>query len=145
MRRAQARMHRRIRDLVDECHKKSALWLVRTFDVIILPSFNSGEMARRTRRRKLNSKTVRKMMTWGHARFRERLISKAQEYGKQVFLVSEAYTSKTCSQCGWVDTKLGGKKRFRCRECGLRIDRDVNGARGIFLRGLLEGCLEVCN
>ena len=69
-------------------------------------------------------------------------MSKAQEYDKQVFLVSEAYTSKTCSWCGWVDARLGGKKTFHCRGCDLHIDRDANGARGIFLRGLLEGCLK---
>src|SRR5215469_12162293 len=65
MRHAQARMRRRIRNLVDDCHKRSALWLVQTFDVIMLPSFNSGEMPKKSRRRKLNSKTMRKMMTWG--------------------------------------------------------------------------------
>ena len=29
-----------IQNLVDEIHKKAALWLARTFDVIILPTFN---------------------------------------------------------------------------------------------------------
>ena len=142
MRRAQARIRQHIRNLVDEVHKKTALWLVRTFDVIIIPSFNSGQMGMKTPRRKINNKTVRKMMTWAHGRFRERLISKAEEYKKQVCIVSEAYTSKTCSSCGWIDQKLGGKKVFRCKECGLVIDRDVNGARGIFLRALLDGCIQ---
>jgi len=115
---------------------------VRTFDVIVIPQFNAGEMARKTMRRKIGSKVVRSMMTWAHARFRKRLLSKAEEHGKQVFLVSEAYTSKTCSACGWIDAKLGGKKVFKCRQCGLCIDRDVNGAWGIFLRGMLDGYME---
>ena len=142
MRRAQARAFQHIRDLVDEVHRKTALWLVETFDAIIIPPFNGGEMARKTKRRKIRSKTVRKMMTWAHSRFREKLVSKAEEHGKQVFLVSEAYTSKTCSACGWIDQNLGGKKVFSCRQCGLHVDRDLNGARGIFLRGMLEGVLE---
>src|SRR3954462_12767719 len=102
------------------------------FDVIIIPLFNSREMGKKTRHRKISSKTVRGMM-----------LSKAEEYGKKVFLVSEAYTSKTCSTCGWINPKLGGKKVFSCRQCGLRIDRDVNGARGIFLRGMLDGVVEL--
>jgi putative transposase len=79
------------------------------------------------------------MMNWAHSRFRNRLIAKAEEYGKIVQVVNEAYTSKTCSACGWIDQKLGGKKVFQCRnqECGYRVDRDINGARGIFLRALL--------
>ena len=142
MRRAQARIRQKIRNLIDEVHRKTALWLVQTFDAIIIPPFNGGEMGKKTRHRKISSKTVRSMMTWAHARFRNRLLSKAEEYGKQVFLVSEAYTSKTCSACGWIDLKLGGKKVFKCKQCCLRIDRDINGARGILLRGMLDGPLD---
>jgi putative transposase len=141
MHRAQARARQQIRNLIDEMHRKAALWLTRTFDTIIIPHFNSSNMAKR-HRRKINSKTVRSMMTWAHARFREHLLSKAQELGNQVFLVSEAYTSKTCSACGWVYQRLGGRKTFKCRRCGLVIDRDINGARGIFLRGMLDGAVE---
>jgi len=51
------------------------------------------------RKRKINSKTVRKMMSWAHARFRNRLLSKAEEFGKLVITsVSEAYTS-LCGHC----------------------------------------------
>jgi len=135
-RRAQARLRRRVKDLIDECHKKSVLLLLRTFDVVIIPRFNSHAMAGK-RKRRLNRRTVRKMMTWSHGRFLDRLVSKAEELGKKVVVVSEAYTSKTCSACGWIDQNLGGRKVFRCQRCGWIVDRDVNGARGIFLRGLL--------
>ena len=43
------------------------------------------------------------MMSWAHARFRNRLISKAEEFGKIVITsVSEAYTSKTWIYLGEV-------------------------------------------
>jgi|GraSoiStandDraft_51_1057287.scaffolds.fasta_scaffold647892_2 putative transposase len=77
------------------------------------------------------------MLTWSHGRFLNRLLSKAEELGKKVVIVSEAYTSKTCSACGWINRNLGGQKVFRCRDCKWVVDRDVNGARGIFLRGIL--------
>ena len=44
MRRAQARLRQRIRNLVHECHRKTALWLASTLDVIITPPFNSSQM-----------------------------------------------------------------------------------------------------
>lgn len=125
-----------MKNLIDECHKKAALWFLKTFDVIIIPPFNSHMMARKKKRR-LNRRTVRKMLTWSHGRFLNRLLSKAEELGKKVVIVSEAYTSKTCSACGWVNQSLGGQKVFRCQNCKWIVDRDVNGARGIFLRGLL--------
>ena len=134
MKRAQARLRKHIQNLVDEIHKKAALWLARTFDIIILPTFNSTQMSRRRRGRRLSNRTVRKMMTWAHARFRKRLVSKMEEFDKVVITsVSEAYTSKTCSNCGYIKRNLGGNKEFRCDECGLRINRDLNGAWGIFL------------
>ena len=127
IKRAQARMRRRIRNLVDEIHKKTALWLTKTFDIIVLPKFNSIQMSHR-RKRKINSQTVRKMMSWAHARFRNRLLSKAEEFGKIVITsVSEAYTSKICSRCGYIRRNLGGNKIFRCDGCGLQINRDLNG------------------
>ena len=49
--------------------------------------------------------------------------------------VDEAYTSKTRSWDGTANTKLGGAKVIR-DETGFGMDRDVNGARGIFLRAL---------
>jgi putative transposase len=140
MRRAQARIRQRIRNLVDELHKKVALWLVRTFDIIVLPAFRSAEMSVRRPQRKIGSKTVRKMMTWGHGRFLRRLKNKAEEMGKSVVVLSsEAYTSKTCSRCGVIKSNLGGARVFRCKSCGYVVDRDVNGARGIFLRALRFG------
>ncbi|CAG8769266.1 2648_t:CDS:1, partial [Cetraspora pellucida] len=81
MKRAQARLRNRIQNLIDEVHKKAALWLTRTFDVIVLPIFDSTRMSRR-QKRKINSKTVRKMMSWAHARFKKQLISKMEEFGK---------------------------------------------------------------
>ena len=73
-------MRRRIQNLVDEVHEKTALWLTKTFDIIVLPKFNSIQMSHR-QKRKINSKTVRKIMSWAHARFRNRLLSKVEEFG----------------------------------------------------------------
>ncbi|KAJ3267909.1 hypothetical protein HK104_005561 [Borealophlyctis nickersoniae] len=44
-RRAHARVRQRIKNLVDEVHKKMVIWLVRTFDIIILPEFGSKRMS----------------------------------------------------------------------------------------------------
>ena len=79
--------------------------------------------------RKLNRRTVRLMTAWVHYRFKQRVIFKARQFGKKVVIVNEAYTSKTCSCCGWIHQKLGGSKRFKCQDCRSIMDRDVNGER----------------
>lgn len=127
------RAQKRIRNLIDEVHKQLAKYLVSTFDLVMLPLFNTSQMIRK-RDRKIQAKSARAMATWAHYRFRERLIFKARQYGKKIALVDEAYTSKTCSSCGTLNHTLGAAKTFLCSACSLCVDRDVNGAKNIFLK-----------
>jgi len=46
-----------------------------------------------------------------------------------------------CSCCGFIKYNLGGNKVFKCNKCGVVMDRDINGDRGIFLRALLDGAV----
>ena len=85
--------------------------------------------------RKLRAKSVRSLLTYAHYRFQGFLIWKAWQNGKDVILVNEAYTSKTCSWSGEIIENLGGR-RIVTGSDGTRVDRDINGARGIFLRAL---------
>ena len=45
-------------------------------------------------------------------------------------------TSKTCSCCGKLNYNLGSSEVFVCKECEMRIDRDVNGARNILIKNI---------
>ncbi len=71
----------------------------------------------------------------GFAEFRRQLLYKAAWYGSRVVLADRwEPSSKTCSDCGWVDDELTLEDRtFRCRnpqrpECSLVLDRDLNAA-----------------
>jgi hypothetical protein len=52
--------------------------------------------------------------------------------------VNEAYTSKTVSWTGEIVKNLGGSKTIKSLSTGKTMDRDLNGARGIFLRALVD-------
>ena len=132
--RAAARMRARVGNLIDELHHQAARLLVNNFDLILLPTFETQDMAQRGKRR-LRSKSVRSMLTFAHYRFQRFLLWKAWETGKQVLLVNEAYTSNTCSWSGEIIRNLGGRHEIAGSD-GVRLDRDINGARGIFLRAL---------
>ena len=134
MRRAQARIRQRIHNLVDELHWQTSRWLTDNYKVILLPTFETQDMARRAGRR-IRSKTARIMLSLRHYEFKRRLRWKAWQRGALVIEVNEAYTSKTHSWDGVVKARLGGSKVIR-DESGFGMDRDVNGARGIFLRAL---------
>jgi len=50
--------------------------------------------------------------------------------------LSPQYTSEECSRCGWINRDLNGSI-FRCRSCGLTIDRQLNAALNLYLK--MEG------
>lgn len=135
MRKAMARLRWKVKDLVNEMHHKIARFLVENFDVILLPTFETQQMSRRSTR-KIGHKSVRSMLTWAHYRFKQFLKFKAAEFGKLVLDVNEAWTSKTVSWTGEIQAGLGGAKSIRSHVTGDEMDRDINGARGVFLRAL---------
>ena len=134
LRKAANRIKLKIRNLIDELHKKVAHFLVTNFDIILLPTFETKQMTKRSAR-KLRKQSVRQMLTLSHHRFKVFLKQKAKEYGVQVIDVCEAYTSKTVSWTGEIITNLGGSKVIKSSE-GHRMDRDLNGARGIFIKNV---------
>jgi len=131
MRKALARLRWKIQDLIRDLHWKAAVFLATRFDVIYMPTFETRQMTVRTGRR-LRRKTARSMLTFSFYKFKRVLLSAAEMYGAKVYFVNEAYTSKTCSYCGNIQS-IGGSKRYRCKNCQADIDRDYNGARGIYL------------
>ena len=133
---ASLHLRERIRSLVDEVHKQLAKFLAANYDLVLIPIFEVSVMVakRLQRRRKITSKTARQMLTWGHYRFRQRLLHKARVHGSKVAVVNESYTSKTCSCCGNVKWNLGGNKVYDCRRCFAVMDRDANAAKNIFIR-----------
>ena len=134
LRKAANRIKVKIRNLINELHKKVAHFLVTHFDIILLPTFESKQMTKRGGR-KLRRKSVRQMLTLSHYTFKAFLKQKAREYGVRVIDVCEAYTSKTVSWTGEVVANLGGSKVIKSSE-GHRMDRDLNGARGIFIKNV---------
>jgi putative transposase len=138
MYKAASRIRIRIRALIDECHKQIVNYLTTNYKVIFLPTFETSQMVVKSRR-KLNTKTARAMLTWGHYRFESHLKRVASRRGVVVVDVNESYTSKTCTACGFVHEKLGGSKTFKCSSCGHKHDRDWGGARNIFIRALRDG------
>ncbi len=137
MRHAAARTRLKLKHLQKEIHRKSVHFFVHNFDVIVLPAFGSPAMSRRLNR-KISSKTTRSMLGWAHGDFRSRLVSKAEEFAKTVIIQDEAYTSKTCSWCGNLQNV---KHIYKCKSCGVKMDRDENGARGILIRAMQRNAL----
>lgn len=89
------------------------------------------------KRRKMNRKTAFVLNQLSHYRFKQHILNKSQEYGCQVIIVEEEYTSQACGNCGQLSKKY--KDRIKeCENCKHKIDRDINGARNILIKNHKE-------
>lgn len=76
----------------------------------------------------------KRLIRWkGHAAryFATRVGLLAALVGVSVALIRPAYTSITCSHCGWVEKKQRHKEMFRCWHCGFTHNADQNASRVI--------------
>ena len=89
-------------------------------------------------KRRIGKGTARGMMTWSHYLFKELLKTTALREGTKLVIVTEEFTSKTCSCCGTLHHNLGRSKVFKCPSCRRTMDRDENGARNILLKSCIE-------
>jgi len=135
------RIHRvrgKQQNLVADLHRRVAYDLVSSHDVILLPTFETKQMVKKsneTRKRFLRRKTVRGMLGLAHYKFKQTLKWMAKKYGKSVIDVNESYTSKTLWD-GSMLKNLGGKASILYR--GKRVNRDIHGARNILIRFLTK-------
>jgi putative transposase len=128
------KLKRRIRNLISEMHWKTSSFLTEHYDKIMLPVFKTSQMLNS---KNLSSTTKRAMKTFSFLKFEQRLTFKIAMNKKDLIMVDESYTSKSCGSCGLI-SKVGAKEVFTCSDekCGLVGDRDALAARNIMLKNV---------
>ena len=139
--------HQTVRRQRTDFQHKTALLLLRRYDVIYLQDLQVRNLSRRPEPKPdgdgghLDNGAGAKagLNTWiqdaGWHAFRVMLACKAADAGKRVEAVPPAYTSQDCSGCGARIHKSLSARTHVCPSCGLILDRDENAARNIQWRG----------
>lgn len=138
LKRKVGKLRLKLKWLVDELHWKVINYLVKNYSVIILPHFNVKDMIDKDTR-KLRKSVVRSMLSYGFYEFSCKLEEKCNEYGIRLIRSNESYTSKTNSFTGEI-FNVGSKEWFTYE--GVKINRDVNGARNILLRAMRDSSVK---
>jgi len=123
------RVQRRLNNLIDDLHHKTANYITKNYNTIYLPPFETQKMTERSNNSNLN----RNMLQLKHYKFKQRLEAKCHLRKCRLGIYTEEFTSKTCGRCG-VLNDVGSDEVYHCSVCGLYIDRDVNGARNIMIK-----------
>lgn len=126
------RLYDKIKHKIDDLHWKTASYLVRNYDTILLGSMSTKRIISKKGNLRKNIRSVAQYIS--HYLFRQRLLAKAEEYNSKIIVVNEAWTSKTCGNCFKKNHGLKTAKIFKCPYCNFIWGRDYNGARNIMLR-----------
>ena len=90
----------------------------------------------RSKHRKGNgNKRLRKIVnSWSFYRIIQMIKYKCEERGIPYLIIKESWTSKTCHKCGSRNTKRPYQSLFKCLDCGLEYNADINSAINIGIR-----------
>ena len=85
---------------------------------------------------KLHSSFVNKLQYWRVASTTRKLNSLAELETFELLYVDPAYTSQTCSKCGFTHKTNRNGESFKCMKCGMELDADLNASINILNRGV---------
>jgi putative transposase len=117
------RAHARVANLRRDGLHKLTTRLTREHGTVVVEDLNvTGMLA--------NRRLAKHIADAGFAEIRRQLAYKTSWNGGRLLVADRWYpSSKTCSGCGTVKTKLAlSEREYQCEACGLVIDRDRNAA-----------------
>ena len=125
-----ARLYARVANLRSDALSKTTIMLAHAYSDIGIEDLNVAGLVK-------NHGLARSIQDAAFAEFRRQLTYKTARTGARLHVIDRWYpSSKTCSNCGTVKAKLSLSERvYRCEECGLVIDRDLNAAVNIQVAG----------
>ncbi|MFI5916782.1 IS607 family element RNA-guided endonuclease TnpB [Dactylosporangium sp. NPDC051541] len=117
------RAHARVANLRRDGLHKLTTGLAREYGTVVVEDLNVAGML-------ANRRLARHIADAGFGEIRRQLKYKTAWHGGRLVMADRWYpSSKTCSGCGAVKTKLTLSERtYHCAVCGLVIDRDYNAA-----------------
>ena len=128
---AYLKIEKRKDSIITDLHWKTIITLLSDNDVLFYGDIKSHDIVKNRKNRFLNQR-MNDLMFY---QFRQRLLYKADVYGKLVILVPEHNTTKTCSYCGTIK-EMGDKRVYNCDACGIVIGRDINSGRNMLIKGI---------
>jgi putative transposase len=123
-------------NLIDELHWKTITDIIKTNDFIFYGDIKSHNIVKHKSNHILNKNTN----DLKFYKFKQRLLEKAKEKNKVVYLVNESFTTQTCSTCGNINKLVGSSEIYKCKnkDCKIQIGRDINAAKNILMKGIVN-------
>lgn len=129
------KIEERKENIINELHWKCINDILKKNDYIFYGDIKSHDIVRKGNNKFLN----RNINDLKFYKFKERLMYKANVLNKKVYLINEAYTTKTCSSCGFLNN-VEIKEIYKCMNtnCNRTLLRDVSAAKNILMKGIIN-------
>lgn len=147
-----SRLYAKAHRIRDDWQHKITTMLVKQYDFIVLEDLNlqgmsrkakakpdpnrpgaflpNGQSAKRGLNRSLRAASLGGIV--GKLEYKTQLTRR-----NRLILVNPAYTSQTCSECGYCDSRnRKSQADFECKQCHMSMNADLNAANNILKRGL---------
>ena len=86
---------------------------------------------KRSTKGKIHKKFTNKLQRWSYPKVLNKLSMICDESGIKMIKVNPAFTSQTCSSCGFVDKNSRKGEDFKCTKCKYSEDADYNASLNI--------------
>ena len=125
-------VNEKIKNKINDLHYKVIAKLTNVENkLIIIPILNVRNMLEKDE----THKTTKKMATIeSHSLFIKRLKEKGKLNGTTIKIINENMTTQTCGNC--FNKYIFKGETYECKNCGMKIGRDINSARNIFIKDL---------
>jgi transposase len=130
----------KIKNLIYELHIKTINLICDNFDIIYIGQICSVDC---TDFQKIDTIEDNLVKVLCHNQFLTLLQKHANEKNKQLHIVDESFTSKTCSKCGELNNfkrmqfeSDSERRKYMCKYCDSILCRDVNAAYLILIKNI---------
>ena len=124
-----ARVHRDVANQRHDFLHQLTMTIAKNHGIVVLEDLKPSRMVH------FNRGLSRSILGARWSKMQGMLEYKLEERSGRLILVDPAYTSQTCSECGHIDRKNRGGKKFECTNCGHQDDADINAAKNILALG----------
>ena len=127
----------KMRNKIDDLHKKVAVYLVSEYKNIHLGKISTSSIIS-NKTCNIKEITKRRMNVLSFYKFNETIKIMAKKYNSNIKDINEYMTSKMCHNCKNIHKDLGSKKTYICENCKIEIDRDINSGINMYIKGLSQ-------
>ncbi len=124
------KVYEKMTNKIKDMHWKSSNFLCKNFKTICIGKLSTRSIVN-NEKSNIHDITKRELYTLSHFRFRMVLKSQCEKFNCIYKEINEYETSKRCHICNKINN-VGSSKIYKCEECKISLDRDINASINIY-------------